>query len=164
MATVLIRLGTSFFVLFHPWPLARFRENTFSTRGFGHLVVGGAKLLRTTAAIFPIFPFFPIFLSKSFKICHQWILETFPLQLPKQNFILFYFETNHLSTWEYNVINRRLYKIFVASVCRYLGFWWNENWNIWANIINRKSGQEMRSRGPQLWGQVLHSKSQKQFL
>ena len=141
MGTVFIRLGTTFCVPFHPWPLARFRENTFSTRGFGHLVVGGATLLRTTAAIFPIFPFFPIFLSKSFKICHQWILETFPLQLPKQNLILFYFETNHLSTWEYNVINR-LYKIFVASVCRYLGFWWNENWNIWANIIDNK--QEAR--------------------
>ena len=150
-------------MLFHPRPLVRFRENTFSTR-FGHFVGGGRRLqapavLRTTAAIFPIFPFFPIFLSKSFKICHQWILETVPLQLPKQNFILFYFETNHLSTWENNVINRRLYKIFVASVCRYPASRFLVKWKL--KYLSKHNKQEARagdeSRGQQLWGQVLQS-------
>ena len=118
------------------------------THFFEHFVGGGRRLqapavLRTTAAIFPIFPFFPIFLSKSFKICHQWILETVPLQLPKQNFILFYFETNHLSTWENNVINRRLYKIFVASVCRYPASRFLVKWKL--KYLSKHNKQEARA-------------------
>ena len=57
MATVLIRLGT-FFVLFHPWPLARFRETHFPHEASG---TWWWAVLSCCAQLLPSFRYFHFF-------------------------------------------------------------------------------------------------------